>query len=230
MDKFLILKYLEFAMVDSKSVLDQIHNFQVIITKPRELKVEIYESFPVGAIIAKLPQSWNGYRKKLLHRRYDISLKELLKNLRIDEETKLRDPKGKVVDSSKVNFTETSKFQKNFKVNNNKKFKKFGNGQQKFFGNCFFCGKKGHRQNDCRFKKKKEEVNSNKANFVEEKIEEIYAMVSEIKIGMITKTNMVVTKSSDWWLDSGATIHVCNDKNLFKLYVKEKDGQMVGES
>ncbi|XP_024019724.1 uncharacterized protein LOC112091111 [Morus notabilis] len=141
-DKFLILKFLEYVMVDTKSVLDQIHELQVIITKLRELKVEISESFQVGAIIAKLPQSWN--------------------------------------DSSKVNVAEASKFSKNFKVNNDKKFKKAGNGQKKFSGNCFFCGKKGHRQTDCRYKKKKEEVNTNNANVVEEKYEDICAMVSEL--------------------------------------------------
>ena len=54
-DKFLILKYLEFVMVDTKSVLDQIHELQVLVTKLRELKVEIFESFQVGAVIAKLP-------------------------------------------------------------------------------------------------------------------------------------------------------------------------------
>ena len=92
-DKFLILKYLEFTMVDTKSVLDQIHELQVLVTKLKELKVEISESFLVGAIIAKLPQSWNSYRKKLLHRRDDITLEELQKHLRIEEETRSRDPK-----------------------------------------------------------------------------------------------------------------------------------------
>ncbi|XP_024029982.1 uncharacterized protein LOC112094102 [Morus notabilis] len=144
-DKFLILKFLEFVIIDTKSVLDQIHELQVIVTKLRELKVEISESFQVGAIIAKLSQSWNGYRKKLLHRRDDISLEELQKHLRIEEETKSRDSKNKNVDSSKVKVAEASKFSKNFKVNNDKKFKKSGNGQKKFSGNCFFCGKKGHR-------------------------------------------------------------------------------------
>ena len=133
----------------------------------------------MGAIIAKLPKSWNGYRKKLLDRRDGIFLEELVKHLRIEEETKSRDPKGKVVDSSKVSVAEASKFQNNFKVNNNKKFKKSDNGQQNFSGNYFFCEKKGHRQNDYRFKKKKEEVNSNKSNVVEEKIEDICAMVLE---------------------------------------------------
>ena len=77
MDKFLILKYIEFVMVDTMSVFDQIHELQVIVTKLRELKVEISESFQVKAVISKLPQSWNSYRKKLLHKRDGITLEEL---------------------------------------------------------------------------------------------------------------------------------------------------------
>ena len=41
-DKFLIYKYL-FIMVDTKSILDQIHELQILVTKLRELKVEIFE-------------------------------------------------------------------------------------------------------------------------------------------------------------------------------------------
>ena len=232
-DKFLILKYFEFTMVDTKPILDQIHELQILVTKLRELKVEISESFQVGAIITKLPSSWNDYRKKLLHRRDDISLEELQKHLRIEEETRSRDQKNISQNSSKVNIVEGSKFKKNFKVNNNKKFKKSGNNQKfgnnlKFNGNCFNCGKKGHRISDCRLKKKKEEDTSNNANLVENQYEEIVAMVSEMQIGMITELNMAAaTKSFDWWLDSGATIHVCNDKSLFSAYEEEKDGEVV---
>ena len=43
----------------------------------------------------------------------------------------------------------------------------------------------------------------------------------------VTETNIAATKSTNWWLDSEATIHVCNDNNLFKSYAKEKDGQTV---
>ncbi|KAH9722428.1 hypothetical protein KPL70_006731 [Citrus sinensis] len=223
-DKFLVSKYFEFIMVDTKSILDQIHELQIIVAKLRELKVEISESFQVGAIIAKLPQSWNDYRKKLLHSKENITLEELQKHLVIEEETRSRESKDKH-DYTKVNVVEASKFSKNFKVKNDKKFKK--SSTQKFSGNCFFCGKKGHRQSDCRFKKKKEEVNSHKANVIENKSEEICAMVSEMQIGMITETNMAVTKSYDWWLDSGATIHVCNDKKFFLSYKEETEGQMV---
>ncbi|KAL0413455.1 UNVERIFIED_CONTAM: hypothetical protein Sradi_1547200 [Sesamum radiatum] len=34
-------------------------------------------------------------------------------------------------------------------------------------------------------------------------------------------------QSNDWWYDSGATIHVCNDKNLFKDYEIATEGQKV---
>jgi len=66
-DKFLILKYFEFKMVDNLSVLDQMHELQVLVYKLRDLSINIPESFQVGAIIAKLPPSWNNYKKKLLH-------------------------------------------------------------------------------------------------------------------------------------------------------------------
>ena len=52
-------------------------------------------------------------------------------------------------------------------------------------------------------------MNSHKANIIEEKSEEYCARVSEMQISMITKTNMVETKSCDSCLDLGATIHVC---------------------
>ena len=146
------------------------------------------------------------------------------KHLVIEEETRSRESKDKH-DYTKVNVVEASKFSKNFKVKNDKKFKK--SSTQKFYGNYFVCGKKGHRQNDCRYKKKNEEVNSHKANVIENKSEEICAMVSEMQIGMITETNMAETKSYDWCLDSGATIHVCNDKKFFLSYKEETKGQMV---
>jgi len=54
-----------------------------------------------------------------------------------------------------------------------------------------------------------------KMNMIEkDEVRELVAMVSNIQIGMITKLNMAtnVVKTSDWWLDSGATVHVCNNK------------------
>nr|XP_027085067.1 uncharacterized protein LOC113707105 [Coffea arabica] len=61
-DKFLIKKYFEFKLADSFSLMDQIHNLQVIVSKLKDYGVEVSESFQVGAIIAKLPPLWNDYQ------------------------------------------------------------------------------------------------------------------------------------------------------------------------
>ncbi|RVW16046.1 Retrovirus-related Pol polyprotein from transposon TNT 1-94 [Vitis vinifera] len=64
-------------------------------TKPRKklkvLKIELPEAFQVGAIVAKLPSSWKGYRKRILHKSEDYSLEEIQKHLRIEEESRSRD-------------------------------------------------------------------------------------------------------------------------------------------
>ena len=88
-NRFLIAKYLNFKMVDSKPLLLQIHELQVIVSKLISLKIEIPEAFQVGAIIAKLPPSWKEFGKKLIRKSEDISLEQLQKILRIEEESLL---------------------------------------------------------------------------------------------------------------------------------------------
>nr|XP_027102343.1 uncharacterized protein LOC113723462 [Coffea arabica] len=65
-DKFLIMQYFDFRITENSSLMDQIHDLQVIVSKLHDLKVEVSESLQVGAIIAKLPTSWNDYKKTLL--------------------------------------------------------------------------------------------------------------------------------------------------------------------
>lgn len=54
-------------MIDNLSSLDQVHELQFLANKLYDLSIQIPELFEIGAIIAKLPQNWNNYRKKLLH-------------------------------------------------------------------------------------------------------------------------------------------------------------------
>lgn len=70
--KFLISKYFNFKMLDSKPRLAQLHMLQVY--KLRTMNIDILESFQVGAIIVKLSYFWKIYRKKLLHNSEDFSL------------------------------------------------------------------------------------------------------------------------------------------------------------
>ena len=47
-DKFFIVKYFEFLMIDNTSVIDYIYKLQVLISKPKYLKVEVSKALQVG--------------------------------------------------------------------------------------------------------------------------------------------------------------------------------------
>ncbi|KAJ9687220.1 hypothetical protein PVL29_015897 [Vitis rotundifolia] len=89
--KFLISQYIDFKFFDEKPLLPQIHELQVIVNKLKVLKIELPKAFQVGAIVAKLPSSWKGYQKRILHKSEDYSLEEIQKHLRIEEESRSRD-------------------------------------------------------------------------------------------------------------------------------------------
>jgi hypothetical protein len=226
-DKFIIQKYFDFKMMDNVSVLDQMHELQILVHKLNDLSIKILELFQVGAIIAKLPPSWNNYRKKLLHMVEELTLEQIGSHLQIEEESRICESTNFVskVNEGIVNYVQnggvgSSKTHKSFKPNK-KTFKKTNSNKDKKGRACFHCGKKGHYIRECRFLKnqmKEKELNTSEANVVDE----IVAMVSEMQIGMITEVHManVVENSSEWWYDSGATIHVCNNKMLFKEYVE----------
>nr|GEU84570.1 putative reverse transcriptase, RNA-dependent DNA polymerase [Tanacetum cinerariifolium] len=102
---------------------------------------------------------------------------------------------------------------------------------------CYKCGEKMYIKRYYKNPKKKNQ-NSNKkdesANAVEQvDTTEITVTVSEINIGMIHELHMgSVTTIDDWWYDFGATTHVCNNRDLFKTYMKTKDGHevMIGDN
>lgn len=234
-DKFIIFNFFEFNMTDEESILDQVHKFLVLVSKIKEVKIDIPERLLVGAIIAKLPQSWHNYRKKLMHTTEDFNLEQIQKHLKIEEETRSREKNLIGASTSKVNHVESGKTQ-------NKKRKAYSDSHS---GNkkskkplseivCYNCKEKGHMKRHCPKKKnqnsnKKTKEGNNNANMVEEEdITEITTMISELHVGMIQELHMAsVITTTDWWYDSGATTHVCNNKALFKTYEEAKYGHEV---
>ncbi|XP_042466137.1 uncharacterized protein LOC122048665 [Zingiber officinale] len=124
------------------------------VSRLKDLKIEVSDPLQVVVVIAKLPTTWNGYRKKLLHTYEDFTIDQLIKHIRIEEETQIRENKFAYESDSNVNNIESKK------IKYSGKKRKFAETSSETFANkkktktCYFCGKKGHYKNECRFFKR----------------------------------------------------------------------------
>ena len=106
----------------------------------------------------------------------------------------------------KANVVEHGQSSK-FKKKTNKGFNLGPKGgiskKQKFQGKCFNCDKMGHKAADCRLPKK----NKNKEAYV---MEEITQEVDDLNLlAVVSEVNLIGSNPKEWWIDTGATRHVC---------------------
>ncbi|XP_070055529.1 uncharacterized protein [Nicotiana tomentosiformis] len=176
--KFVAAKFLNFKMVNGKSVIMQIQELQVIVHDLLAEGMVINEAFQVAAFIEKLPQLWKDFKNYLTHKRKEMTLEDLIFRLRIEEDNKAAKKKSRgnstIMRANIVEEASTS----------NKKRKKLSGpknypSKKKFKGNYHNCGKVGHKAVDCHAPKK--DKKKSQANMVEknDKIEDLCAMLSE---------------------------------------------------
>ena len=66
--KFVVVQFLDYKMVDSKTMVSQVQEIQVI---PHEIHYEgmiVSEAFQVVVIIEKLPPTWKDFKNYLKHK------------------------------------------------------------------------------------------------------------------------------------------------------------------
>ncbi|GJU14938.1 retrotransposon protein, putative, ty1-copia subclass [Tanacetum coccineum] len=97
---------------------------------------------------------------------------------------------------------------------------KFGIVKQKFQGICYNYDQPGHRAANCKMPKR---VNPRQENMVNDDVDMI-AIVSDV-CAMISEVNLVGTNHGGWWIDTGATRHVCADKSMFHSFRAVDNGQ-----
>ncbi|GJU14940.1 hypothetical protein Tco_1142906 [Tanacetum coccineum] len=167
-----------------------------------------------------------------------MSVEDLVVRLRIEVDNKLAQKYTYAPDSAKANMVEHAgsssrsnpKGKGKDKRKNDKKSKgkseylspKFGIVKQKFQGICYNYDQPGHRAANCKMPKR---VNPRQENMVNDDVDMI-AIVSDV-CAMISEVNLVGANHGGWWIDTGATRHVCADKSMFHSFRAVDNGQKL---
>ncbi|GJR06699.1 retrovirus-related pol polyprotein from transposon TNT 1-94 [Tanacetum coccineum] len=222
-------------MVDSKNVIRQVQDLQIPATSSIHTEGDdLSENVSSGCINLKSCLQLGRIQKLLEHKRKDMSVEDLVVRLRIEEDNKLAQKDTYAPDSAKANMVEhagsSSRSNSKGKGKDKKKNDKKGKGKseylapkaeivkQKFQGTCYNCDQPGHRTANCKMPKL---VNPRQANMVD-----MIAMVYDV-CAMISEVNLVGTNNSGWWIDTGATRHVCADKSMFHSFKAVDNGQKL---
>ncbi|XP_060669782.1 uncharacterized protein LOC132800341 [Ziziphus jujuba] len=180
--KFVVGRFLDYMMVDSKPLMSQIHELQVLIQELLTEGMIINETFQVAAMIEKLPPNWRDFKNYLKHKRKEMNMEVLVEKLHIEYENR-RSDKGSLKAEVKAKVVEYGQNSKNKKKIG--RYSKLGpkggiSKNVKFQGKCFNCDKMGHKATKCRLPKREK----NK------------------------EAQMMEHITREWWIDTGTTRHI----------------------
>ncbi|GJU95730.1 zinc finger, CCHC-type containing protein [Tanacetum coccineum] len=147
---------------------------------------------------------------------------EAISHLRIEESLRAHDSdkgKGKEVVGPSVNMTEEGEKNKNNKQNKGKKRGSNENNggscsNKKPKLECWKCGKTGHFKRDCRSGNNKNANAGGSGKGSKDQSQD-------------QGQNLGPVDAIAWWIDSGATTHVCKDRCWFKTYELMEDGSAL---
>ncbi|CAH9071850.1 unnamed protein product, partial [Cuscuta epithymum] len=225
--KFIVGHFLDFKMVDHKSVVSQVEEFQLILHEIHAEGMSLSESFQVAVIIEKLPPKWRDFKNYLKHKRKEMSLEELIVRLRIEEDNRKSEHKADKSSSmdAKANMVEAGSKKGKKRKNNDEGTSGAKPSSKKFKGKCYNCGKPGHRAKDCRAPKKKK---SSQVNMVDNLSEDL----DEMNLCAVISQCNLVGNTKEWYVDTGATRHICANKWMFSDYqlVDNEEQLFMGNS
>nr|XP_009798319.1 PREDICTED: uncharacterized protein LOC104244566 [Nicotiana sylvestris] len=93
--KFMVAKFLDYKMIDNKTVGTQVQELQLIFHDFIAEGMVVNEVFQVAAMIEKLPPSWRDFKNYLKHKRKEMKLENLVIRLKIEEDNKIAEKKSR---------------------------------------------------------------------------------------------------------------------------------------
>lgn len=86
--KFIVVRFLNFKIVDSKTVMEQVQELKLILHDIYAEGLPLSESFQVAIVIEKLLPMWKDLKNYLKHKWKEIGLKDLIMRLSIEEDNR----------------------------------------------------------------------------------------------------------------------------------------------
>ncbi|KAK4388125.1 hypothetical protein Sango_2419100 [Sesamum angolense] len=111
--KYVVGKWLQFHIVDSKPIMDQVHEYENMVADVLSEDMKMCEILQANILLEKFPPTWNYYRNHLKHKKRYLTLQELINHMRMEEANHLKDKK--ISNSSvfiKANLVEPSESSK----------------------------------------------------------------------------------------------------------------------
>ena len=216
--KFVVGNYYKWEMVDDKDIKIQINEYHKLLDDMKAENIELPEEFSAGILIEKLPDSWSDYKQLLKHKQKQLSLPDLITHIIIEDTNRkeLKAAKAKDLTINAHMVQDKPHLNKPRYVNKNFNYvPKANNPSFKKKGNCYVCGKLGHHAHQCRKRARNDNPPKPKVNLVEG---------DDIIVAVISQA-LIVDNVKEWVVDSGATRHICANRNAFASYTVVGDGE-----
>jgi hypothetical protein len=96
---YVMEQFLDFRMVEDRSVVEQAHEVQApakeLENNSKEAPCVLPNKFVAGAIITKMPHSWRDFATSLKHKRKEFTFDDLIATLDVEEKARAKDTRGK---------------------------------------------------------------------------------------------------------------------------------------
>lgn len=201
---YLLKRLCRMNLPEGGDMEEHIRNMMDIVDQLVSLGETLAEHLQVAFLLCSLPESYENLVTALEGRAEEDLTLEMVKG-KLIQEYKRRTENIVKENSESVLKIRESKFKADRNKINNDKI-------------CFHCKKSGHFKKDCYFlKNKKKNIEKNKVNIVKDKNHSEELNDNNGEFCFMTGSN-----NNGWYIDSGASSHMCNNKEFFTNFQNRK--------